>query len=307
MSQIMNEKRPFPKRIKYWLLLVFVRALLFLAGICPRRPLLIFCGGLGALSFRLLKDPRQKTINNLTLVYGKEKTAAEIEAMGLRVFKMIGKNTADVFRSVNMKELGDFKKVVEVVGEENLKEALASKKGVIVLSAHVGAFEMIGTYLALMDLRPQIIGKQLKDPKLNALMMENRSRRGAEAIERGKDNLKVVRNLKSGGVVGMLIDQDTTVKSVFVDFMGIPAATPVGAALFALRTGAKVVPMGMCLGADLQQHLTIYPPLEMVSTGNEELDLITNTQMLSKASERLIQKDPLQWVWMHERWKTRPE
>ncbi|EMS31269.1 Lipid A biosynthesis lauroyl acyltransferase [Mariniradius saccharolyticus AK6] len=307
MSQIMNEKRPFPKRIKYWLLLVFVRALLFLASICPRRPLLIFCGGLGALAFRLLKDPRQKTINNLTLVYGKEKTEAEIEAIGLRVFKMIGKNAADVFRSVNMKELGDFKKVVEVVGEENLKEALASKKGVIVLSAHVGAFEMIGTYLALMDLRPQIIGKQLKDPKLNALMMENRSRRGAEAIERGKDNLKVVRNLKSGGVVGMLIDQDTTVKSVFVDFMGIPAATPVGAALFALRTGAKVVPMGMCLGEDLQQHLTIYPALEMVSTGNEELDLITNTQMLSKASERLIQKDPLQWVWMHERWKTRPE
>jgi KDO2-lipid IV(A) lauroyltransferase len=158
-----------------------------------------------------------------------------------------------------------------------------------------------------MELKPQIIGTQQKDPKLNALMMKNRRRKGTEAIERGKDTLKVVRNLKSGGGVVMLIDQDTSVKSVFVDFMGIAASTPVGAALFALRTGAKVLPMGMCLGEDLQQCLTIYPAMDVVSTGDEELDLLTNTQMLSKASEVLIQKDPRQWVWMHERWKTRPE
>lgn len=269
--------------------------------------MLEFCGVLGSLAFFVLKDPRKKTIQNLKLVYGGTKSADEIRKMGRKVFKMIGKNAAEIFRSVSMRHIVDFKKTVSVCGEEHLVEAIAAKQGVIVLTAHMGAFELVGTYLALMDLKPQIIGTQQKDPKLNALMMENRRRRGAEAIERGKDTLKIVRNLKSGGVVAMLIDQDTTVKSVFVDFMGIPAATPVGAALFALRTGAKVVPMGMCLGADLQQHLTIYPALEMVSTGNEELDLITNTQMLSKASERLIQKDPLQWVWMHERWKNRPK
>ena len=254
----------------------------------------------------MVRDARKKTLKHLLMVYGQEKSEGEIKMMSKRVFVMIGKNSADILRSVKMNDIVAFKKVVNVTGEDYLKKALQSKKGVIVLTAHVGAFELVGTYLALMDYRPQIIGKMQKDPRLNRLLMDNRRRRGAEAIERGKDTLKVVRNLKSGGVVAMLIDQDTKVKSVFVDFMGKPASTPIGAALFALRTGAKVVPVGIHLDDKLQQQLTVYPEVPIVITDNEEADLLTNTLILSKASEMLINRDPMQWVWMHERWKTQP-
>lgn len=302
----MSKKRPLFKRIKYYLLYRLVKGLLFLSSITPRRLMLHNCGFLGKLAYYLVGDARKKTLRHLQMVYGGSVSEKEIEKMAKRVFVMIGKNAADIFRSVNMFEMEDFKKVVQISGQEHLEEALKSQQGVIVLTAHVGAFELVGTYLALMDYKPQIIGTQQKDPRLNQLMMENRRRRGAEAIERGKDTLKVVRNLKSGGVVAMLIDQDTKVKSVFVDFMGMPASTPIGAALFALRTGAKVVPVGIHLDENHVQQLRVYPEIPIQVSGNEEQDLWTNTQALSKATEKLIEADPTQWVWMHERWKTQP-
>jgi KDO2-lipid IV(A) lauroyltransferase len=302
----MSKKRPVFKRIKYYLLYLLVKSLLYLADITPRKPMLIFCGFLGNLGFYLASDARKKTLRHLQMVKGTDLEKKEIQKLAKRVFVMLGKNVADVFRSVNMRELTDFKKVVNVSGEEFLEKAIIQNKGVIVLTAHIGAFELIGTYLSLKDYKPHIIGTKQKDPKLNSLMMANRSRKGAEAIERGKDTLKVFRNLNSGGVLLMLIDQDTKVKSVFVDFMGIPASTPIGAALFALRTGAKVIPMGMHLDENHVQQLMIYPEVPIQVSGNEEIDIINNTQALSRVTEQLIQVDPSQWVWMHERWKTQP-
>ncbi|MFD2201705.1 lysophospholipid acyltransferase family protein [Shivajiella indica] len=303
----MKRKRPILKEAKYFIIFLFVKWLLFLSNLLPRKVLLNLCGALGKMAFYLVKDSRKKTLAHITLIFGHVKSSEEILLMAKRVFEMLGKNAADILRSVSMNDIIAFKKVVNVTGEEYLEKAFHSKKGVIVLTAHMGAFELVGTYLALMDYRPQIIGKIQKDPRLNRLLMDNRRKRNAEVIERGKDTLKVVRNLKSGGMVAMLIDQDTKVKSVFVDFMGKPASTPVGAALFALRTGAKVVPIGIHLDDKLQQQMTIYPEVPMLRIGNEEVDLVNNTLAFSKATELLINQDPTQWVWMHERWKTQKE
>lgn len=301
---IMAKKRPLLKRLKYFLLYLLVKGLLFLAYILPRKVVLHFCGFLGGMAFYLIRGARKKTILHLEQVYGKEKSKEEILRMAKRVFIMIGRNFGDIMRSVNMVDIQAFQKVVNITGEEHLQKAIEAKQGVIVLTAHAGAFELIATYLSLMDYCPQIIGTKLKDEKLNQLITQNRSRRGAEAIERGKDTLKVMRNLKLGGLLVMLIDQDTKVKSVFVDFMGMPASTPIGAALFALRTGAKVIPMGIYLDENNQQQLKIYPEVNITVSGNEEEDIRINTLALSKATERLINHDPAQWVWMHERWKT---
>jgi KDO2-lipid IV(A) lauroyltransferase len=300
----MTQKRSLKKRIKYFLLFLFVKWLLYTANLLPRKMLLKTCGMLGGLSYYILGDARKKTFRNLVMVYGHEKSVKEIQLMAKQVFVMIGKNAADILLSVSFQDIDAFKKIVHVSGEEHLEKAIESNKGVIVLTAHVGAFDLVGTYLALMDYRPQIIGKAQKDERLNRLLTKNRSKRGAQVIERGKDTLKVIRNLKLGGLVIMLIDQDTKVKSVFVDFMGRMASTPIGTALFAIRTGAKVIPVGIYLDDNFQQQLKIYPEVPTVITGNEEEDIITNTLAFSKASEKLINHDPIQWVWMHERWKT---
>jgi KDO2-lipid IV(A) lauroyltransferase len=146
----------------------------------------------------------------------------------------------------------------------------------------------------------------LKDKRLNELLWKYRNAHGAIAIERGKETFRLIKVLKSGGSVALLIDQDTRVQTVFVDFFGIPAATPVGATVFALKTGAAIVPTYVYLGDDGLQHMHILPEIPMRITGDEQADIKFNTQILTNFIEEQIRKYPDQWVWMHERWKTRP-
>lgn len=104
----------------------------------------------------------------------------------------------------------------------------------------------------------------------------------------------------------ILIDQDTKVKSRFVDFMGIPASTPVGATMIALKAGSDIVPVIVQMDKDDNQTITCMPALELKHTGDAEEDLLVNTKLMNEAVEYFIRRDPSQWVWMHERWATKP-
>jgi KDO2-lipid IV(A) lauroyltransferase len=146
----------------------------------------------------------------------------------------------------------------------------------------------------------------LKDERLNELLWDNRNRHGAVAIERGKETFAMLKVLKSGGILALVIDQDTKVKSRFVNFFSKPAATPVGATILAMKTGAAVVLTYIYLGDDWKQHMHILPEMPMRVTSDEEADVIFNTQKMNDLIEKAIREHPEQWVWMHKRWKTQP-
>src|SRR5690606_4180508 len=154
-------------------------------------------------------------------------------------------------------------------GLENYEQAIAKGKGVIFLTCHLGAFDLQVSNMALRGLNPNIIGTPLKDERLNQLLWEYRNMHGAIAIERGKETFRLIKVLKSGGSVALLIDQDTKVKSRFVNFFGKPAATPVGATVLAMKTGAAIVPTYVYLGDDWKQHMYILPEIPITLTGDE--------------------------------------
>jgi KDO2-lipid IV(A) lauroyltransferase len=104
-----------------------------------------------------------------------------------------------------------------------------------------------------------------------------------------------------------MIDQDTKVKSIFVDFLGTPAYTPIGAALLALDTEAAVVPMSMKRMPNDKHQFRIKPEIDLIRTGNQKDDILTNTKNFSAVIEEYVRDAYDQWVWMHERWKTTPE
>ncbi|MFM7851653.1 MAG: lysophospholipid acyltransferase family protein, partial [Flammeovirgaceae bacterium] len=173
------------------------------------------------------------------------------------------------------------------------------------LTLHLGAFDLQVTNMAMRGLKPNIIGTALKDERLNKLLWKYRNAFGAVAIERGKESVRLFKVLKSGGSIAILVDQDTNVKSRFVKFFGMPAATPIGATVLALRTGCAVVPTYIYLDENLQQQMHILPELQLNVTGEEETDLVINTQLFTDFIERVVRQHPEQWVWMHERWKTK--
>jgi Kdo2-lipid IVA lauroyltransferase/acyltransferase len=300
------EKKPLTKRIKYTSLYFFVRFLIFIANVLPRTWWLSFCGALGSMAYHFVRDAREKTIIHLGLAYSREKSMKEVIALSKDIFRMLGKNAGEIFRAMKVRDLGDLDKILVTHGIENFETATAKGKGVIFLTCHLGAFDLQITNMSLRGLKPNIIGTTIKDERLNDMLVQYRNAHGAIAIARGKETLRLIKALKTGGSIAILIDQDTNVKSCFVDFFGMKASTPVGAAILALKTGAAVVPTYIYLAEDGLQHMYVLPEIPLVNTGDEEKDVVTNTQNYTRFIEEQIRKYPTQWVWMHERWKTRP-
>jgi Kdo2-lipid IVA lauroyltransferase/acyltransferase len=291
------------RRIRYRLVYGLVKSLIGLSNIISRKIWLTFCGVLGSVAYYFASETRMLTIRHLGMAFP-EKDSSEIKQLAKRTFKMLGKNSGEVLRSTSIDNLADLQKFIITTGEENIKLAQAKGKGIVFIACHLGAFDLQVTNMAMRGLNPNIVGTPLKDRRLNDLLWHHRNKFGAFAIERGKETFRMLKVLKSGGSVALLIDQDTKVKSCFVDFFGKPASTPVGATVLALKTGAAVIPTYIYLGDDGLQHMCILPEIPMHVTGNEEADIIYNTQVFTNFIEQAIRQHPDQWVWMHERWKT---
>ena len=297
--------KPYIRPIRYGVVYWLVRVLIAVSNNIPRNVWLGFCGFLGRLGYFFAAKTRR-------LMYQHIRTAfpampdKKVKALAKRNFIMLGKNTGEILRATSVRTLEDMHRFLVIHDYHNFEEAKAQNKGVIFLTCHLGAFDLQVTYMSLKGMRPLIIGTPLKDPRLNELLWKQRNAHGAIAVERGKEMFRLLKELKSGGSLAILIDQDTKVKSRFVNFFGRPAATPVGAATFAIKTGAVVVPTFIHLGDDGMQHMHFMPAIETTVTNNEEVDLVENTQRYTNFIEEQIRKYPDQWVWMHERWKTQP-
>ncbi len=298
--------QPLRKEIKYASIYGAVRFLIFMANVVPRRPWLAFFGFLGWWGYFFSPRYRQLAITHLGMALRNEKSPAEIKRLTRRMFVMLAKNGGETIRASHVKTLTDIEKFLVVTGWENAEKPRTEGRGVIFLPNHMGAFELMVTYVSLRGFQPMVIGTQLKDPRLNELIVKYRNAHGAIPVERGKETLRLIKGLKRGGSTAVLIDQDTKVKSRFVDFFGMPASTPIGATILAMKTGAAIIPAYIFLGSDNLQHMHVLPEITLEITGDEEVDLVRNTQNFTRYIEKAVREHPEQWVWMHERWKTKP-
>ncbi len=306
----MKGKRPLRKRIKYELLYQLLRFLFWIAGLIPRKTLIKFFGRVGGLAAQFLTKERAIAKANLKLVYGKSKSEQEINKISKNIFKYLGMNWTDAIRYRRMNTVEQFREIIDVEGWEHFHAAFAKGKGVILLANHIGSFDIGGMYLYWEGYDSLVMGAPMHNKKLNKLLIGNREIQGGRFLTRGEDRtntIKMMKELKANGSVLLLIDQDTNkAKSIFVDFLGFPAATPVGVTIMARKTGAVVLPMRIKMKEDYKHVLTFQPGIEVANTGEEEKDLIEGTQLLSDATGRFVLDAPEQWVWFHERWKRKP-
>lgn len=302
----MSRRKKIRRKVRYSLVYRFVQFLIAISNAMPRVMWLKFSGFLGRMAGLFAVKTRRLITRHLTMAFGSEKDTAAIRRLTAKTFEYLGKNTGEMLRATRVRTLDDLQRFLVTDGLENYEKAIAKGKGVIFLTCHMGAFDLQVSNMALRGLNPNIIGTPLKDKRLNELLWNYRNMHGAIAIERGKETFRLIKVLKSGGSVALLIDQDTKVKSRFVKFFGRMAATPVGATVLAMKTGAAVIPTYVYLGEDWKQHMHILPEIPMILTGDDEADMIYNTQVLTAFIEGIIRQHPEQWVWMHERWKTQP-
>jgi len=298
-------KRSYYKRLRDRLFSTFIR--LLIAALChlPRLTAIRVMRWVGQLTFTLDKRGRKRTIAQLTMAFGHEKSAAEIRTLAAQVYRHFATAMADTMRLPVILRQG-INRLISVQGIHHLDQALASGHGVLMITGHFGNWELLGAWLAQNGYPLRVVGTILENAGLNKIVVDMRNQAGYTNIARGTGTREILRSLRQGCAIGMLIDQDTKVQGAFVEFFGRPAHTPTGPVILARKFEVPIIPIFMHLQADLTYRIECEPPLTQEYTTDEARDLVVNTQKCSEVYERIIRRFPEQWVWMHKRWKTQP-
>lgn len=276
--------------------------LLRLVPVSVRRTLFV---GLSLCYYHLAPRRRLIAIYNLTRAFP-EKTAAEVRGIARGVYRNMALVAAEFFDlpALTRETLKD---AVEVEGIEGCQRALAKGRGVLLFGAHFGNWELQAAAASLLLGPLTVIYRPLDNAFLDRLVLAVRSATGNIPLPKQHAMRRMLRTLREGGMVGLLIDQNWSRKEgVFVDFFGRPACTTEGLALLALHTGAPVVPAFMVRRGDGRYRLVFGPEMEVTATGDREADVRRNTQNFTAVLEEMIRRYPSQWLWVHQRWKTRP-
>lgn len=262
---------------------------------------------IGALAFIFLRRLRRVGYFNLGIAFPQLSIAdrtsllrAEYRNLGwlLAEFCQMRKYTPENTRSF--------------LGYDGLEHYLSARKagyGVLILTGHLGAWELSSFYHSLMGYPMSIVIRRLDNELVDGLVNGIRCQHGNKVVHKDDFARGLISAMKQGETVGILMDTNMTPpQGLFVDFFGTAACTASGMARVALKTGAAVLP-GFLLWKESSQRYVLHfgERLELIRSGHNEADVAANTALFTKVIEDYIRRYPGQWLWLHRRWKTRPE
>jgi KDO2-lipid IV(A) lauroyltransferase len=202
----------------------------------------------------------------------------------------------------------DMERLIEYEGVEHIRKAFLKGKGVFVISGHFGNWEMVALMQGWLGYPMALVTRPLDNPLLERLLEEGRRHSGNDVISKREAVREILRTLRHGWCVALVIDQDTRGggEPVFVDFFGRPAATTASLGLLALKTGAPIIPVfGVPLPGG-RYRITYHPEVQAARTGRRDADVLAITQACTGLIEQQIRERPDCWLWLHRRWKRSP-
>jgi KDO2-lipid IV(A) lauroyltransferase len=182
-------------------------------------------------------------------------------------------------------------------------------KGVLILTGHLGAWELSSFYHSLMGYPMSIVIRRLDNPLVDNLVNHIRCLHGNQVLHKDDFARGLLASMRRGETVGILMDTNMTPpQGSFVDFFGHSACTGSGLARVAMKTGARVLPGFLLWDETAGQYILRFgAPLPLAASGDVEADAVANTASFTKVIEDYIRQYPDQWLWVHRRWKTRPQ
>lgn len=263
---------------------------------------------MGKLAYLLASDLRRTGAINLRLAFP-DKTDEERAALLRECFANLGRQLG-LFSQFSTRTLEELQSFIEPHGLEHLAAAKANMNGGLILfTAHLGAWELTSFGPSLFGHPFSFLVRRIDNPKIEQLIDRVRVRFGNQTIDKLSAARSMLKLLRSNGVLGLLPDLNALdSEAIFVNFFGVPAATNFIMAKLALRTGAPIIPIFAPWSEEKRKYLLIIgPPVSVDVTGNEDADVRQLTTKLSQTIEDQIRCYPGQWLWIHKRWKTRPE
>jgi KDO2-lipid IV(A) lauroyltransferase len=260
---------------------------------------------LGELGFRLDRRHRDIALNNLAFAMGTELDAQQRWDMAKSVYRNLGQILFEVAWSLNAPP-AELERRIRIDGLEHLRAASEKGRGVLVVTGHLGNWELLPIVADRAHIPLHVVYRPLDFTPLNLFFENLRARFGARLIPTSHAMIRIVRALKQGGVVAILMDQSVDwYDGVWVDFFGRRTCTSKGMALIALKSRSPVVPVFLYREAE-HFRAVFGPEIPLASSGDKIKDVEANTLNYSKAIEHGIRRHPEQWFWVHRRWKKRP-
>jgi Kdo2-lipid IVA lauroyltransferase/acyltransferase len=304
-SRVSHVTPPLAKRLKRSVRFFFLSSALFFLRRLPLALAQRMGDAFGALAFFLARGERRKALVSLGRAFP-EKSDAQRQALAKACFRHLGRVAfeAAVAERLSAAQFDALVEVPEAV-RRLVVGAHAQGRGMVAVTGHVGHWELLGWAFVRLGIPLHVIARDTPDGRLSERVVAFRQKGGVRTILRGVPGAAVgmLRALRRGDALGLLVDQDTKVQSVCVPFFGNLASTPRAPADLTLRTGAPTVVVFLQRRPDGRYCLS-GEVVEVPHSADTEADVVELTRRYSEAIETAVRRAPEQWVWMHQRWKT---
>jgi Kdo2-lipid IVA lauroyltransferase/acyltransferase len=290
------------QRLEFIVVFVLVRAL----GALPRSWARAIGAGLGAVAYFLTGRLRRTGERNLEIGYPASDPAWRGHVVR-KLYRSLGLQLAEFCLMPRYTREGtrDF---LRYSGLDHYLDAREEGRGVLVVTGHLGLWELSSFYHSLMGYPMSMVIRRLDNALVDHLVNHIRCLHGNSVLHKDDFARGLLGAMRRGETVGILMDTNMTPpQGVFVEFFGTLACTASGVARVAMRTEAAVLPGFLTWREEEKKYVLEFGErLKLVCTGNEEQDIVTNTQICTAAIEQWVRRFPEQWLWVHRRWKTRP-
>jgi Kdo2-lipid IVA lauroyltransferase/acyltransferase len=284
----------------------FAWTLLTAFRLLPRRAALAAGAGMGAIAWLILPRLRRTGLRNLELAFP-ALPPEERRRILRNLYRNLGHQLAE-FCQMPKFTAENTPGRIRYEGLENYLSARDKSAGVLIVTAHLGAWELSSFWHSLMGHPMTMVIRRLDNPRVDRLVNGIRCLHGNRVVHKDDFARGLLAAMHRGDTVGILMDTNMTPpQGVFVPFFGVPACTASGLARVALRTGAAVLPGFMVWEPSEGKYVLRFgAEIALLRTGDDERDVIENTARFTAAIEDAIRRHPDQWLWVHRRWKTRP-
>lgn len=304
----MKRKRTFKKKFRHILEYGGVGLLSLLVRPLSARAVYHLGCALGKLAHTFSGRRIQIALTNLDIAFGDTKSLKEKKQI---IQKSFIRMTVSILQILWLHHDTE-KRIHQLFPKQprNLKiltECLKRNKGAFILTAHYGNWEAVGIYMGYLEvMHLYSIARRLDNPYLEKTTQAFRTSTGSKTFYRDDSPLKIVRALKNNSCVAVMMDQNTAVGGVFVDFFGKKAAAPRSVALLSRKLDTPILPIFVHPEKNGTYSIEIKPELKLEKTGDKEKDILDWTLACQKAIESVVRERPENWMWIHRRWKTRP-
>ena len=290
------------EKLEFWLVLAVARTLEWL----PRGLARLVAGALAWSVYQLHGRLRRVGRRNLELALP-DVSSEERDRILHRLFRSLGWQLVEFCRMARYTP-ENTRNWIRTEGLEHYLAAEARGKGVLIVTGHMGAWELSSFYHSLMGHPMGMVIRRLDNRPLDEFVNGIRCLHGNRVLHKDDFARGLLTAMRKGETVGILMDTNMTPpQGVFVEFFGHEACTASGLARVALKTGAAVLP-GFMLWEEAERRYVLHfgPQLAFERTSDGEADIVAATQQCTRVIESWIRRYPDQWLWIHRRWKTRP-